>query len=75
MNRSEVLDRGLTLMDAALAYYAKPKCFLIVDRDGQGYEVAISKLNGAYTDEACEAGMKLFGRLKMTSTLCAELVP
>lgn len=73
--RAEVLSRSLTLMRAAMAHYEKPQCMSIIDRQGEGYEVAIARSKSGPSEDERIAGRKLFGRLKMIDSDCAGLGP
>jgi hypothetical protein len=63
--RTEVLERGLVLMRAAMAQYRKCRAMLIIDRDGSGFEVSIGESKDDLTDDDIRAGKSLFGNLKM----------
>jgi hypothetical protein len=65
MKRVEVLKRAAALMPAAMAQYEKPHCMLIIDRDGESYEVAIDKSTSAHSDDERAAGREFFGRLRI----------
>jgi hypothetical protein len=56
-------------MGAALAYYRKTRCMIVIDRDGAGYEVAITRLDVVFRPSPTDVlnGEKLFGSLRMTS--------
>ena len=73
--RAEVLKRSLILTRAAMAHYGKPQCMSIIDRQGEGFEVAIARSGSGPSDEERIAGREMFGRLKMTDRDCAGLVP
>ena len=66
-DRTELLLRITSLMGAAMAFYEKPKCLVLVDRDGDGYEVALSRPGARPAPEHVEAGKRLFGGLRTTS--------
>jgi hypothetical protein len=68
VDRAELLSRMMLLMGGAMAFYDKPKCLVIVDRDNNGYEVALSRPDVRPTEAHVEAGQRLFGRLRVTST-------
>jgi hypothetical protein len=65
--RPELLSRLEPLMRGALAYFEKPRCFLVIDRDGVGYEVALSRpgYQPSLTDHAM--GERLYGDLRTES--------
>jgi hypothetical protein len=72
--RPELLSRLEPLMRGALAYSEKSRCFLVIDRDGIGYEVALSRpdYQPNLTDHA--VGNKLYGNLR-TESRAFNLVP
>ena len=57
------------MMRAALSYYQKQQCMFVIDRNGEGYEVAITRQGETFTatPEDDLAGNKLFSRLRVTS--------
>jgi hypothetical protein len=57
------------MMRGALAYYQKQQCMFIIDRDGAGYEVALTVPGQAFTPsrEDILNGEKLFSNLRITS--------
>ncbi len=73
VKRVEVLKRAAALIPAAMAQYEKPQCMLIIDRDGESYEVAIGKSTSGYSDDERAAGRELFGRLKIADRICDGL--
>jgi len=68
VERAELLSRMMVLMGGAMAFYDKPKCLVIVDRDHRGYEVALSRPDARPTQAHVDAGKRLFGGLRITST-------
>jgi hypothetical protein len=68
VDRPELLSRIMVLMGGAMAFYEKPRCLVIVDRDNSGYEVALSRPGVRPTPAHVEAGQRLFGNLRITST-------
>src|SRR2546429_1427021 len=56
------------------AYFGKSRCFLVVDRDGIGYEVALSKPGYQATLTDYEVEAKLYGHLR-TESRAFSLVP
>jgi hypothetical protein len=67
VDRAELLSRIMVLMGGAMAFYDKPKCLVIVDRDNSGYEVALSRPGVRPTQSHVDAGRRLFGGLRITS--------
>jgi hypothetical protein len=59
------------IMRAALSYYQKQQCMVVIDRDGEGYEVAITRQGETFsaTPEDALTGKKLFSGLRVTSEL------
>ncbi len=68
VDRAELLSRTMVLMGGAMAFYDKPKCLVIVDRDNSSYEVALCRPNARPTTAHVEAGRRLFGGLRTTSS-------
>jgi hypothetical protein len=68
VDQAELLSRTMVLMGGAMAFYEKSKCLVIVDRDNSGYEVALSRPRVRPTPEHVEAGKRLFGDLRITTT-------
>jgi hypothetical protein len=71
--RQDVLVRVNAVMRGALAFYDKPRCLLVIDRDGNGYEAAISPAGFRPTLTDAEIGRRVFGRLRVTEN-CLDLV-
>jgi hypothetical protein len=69
VDRVRLLSRTMALMGGAMAFYGKPKCLVIVDRDSSGYEVALSRPGVRPTKAHVDAGQRLFGELPITSTV------
>lgn len=67
VDRAELLSRIMLLMAGAMAFYEKPKCLVVVDRDNAGYEVALSRPGVRPTDAHLEVGKRLFGGLRVES--------
>ena len=68
VDRAELLSRMMVLMGGAMAFYEKTKCLVIVDRDNGSYEVALSRPDARPTQAHVEAGKRLFGSLRVTSS-------
>jgi len=68
VDRAELLSRIMVLMGGAMAFYDKPKCLVIIDRDDSSYEVGLSQPNARPTPAHMEAGKRLFGGLRITSS-------
>jgi hypothetical protein len=68
VDRAELLSRMMVLMGGAMAFYEKPSCLVLVDRDNRSYEVALSRPNVRPTPAHLEAGKRLFGGLRTTSS-------
>jgi hypothetical protein len=63
--------RGLT--GGALAHYQKSNCLVIVDRDGEHYDVALSRPNYQPTAEEAAIGEKHFAPLRMSTVDISRL--
>lgn len=68
-SRNGMLNSVERVMRAALAHYRKEKCMVLIDREGQGYEVAIKRPGELFlpTAEDLLNGRTLFSRLSMKS--------
>jgi len=58
-------------MRGAMAHYGKQRCMVVVDRDGEGYEVAVTRPDLVYVPTAAEVqyGEQAFGRLRTVSVV------
>jgi hypothetical protein len=67
--REVVLSRIETTMRAALSFYQKEQCMVVIDRDGESYEVAITRPEQVFKPSVQDitAGQKLFSSLRTTS--------
>lgn len=67
--RSGMLRCVEPTMRAALSFYGKQRCMVVIDRDGEGYEVAATLSNVLFMPmpEDVLNGEKLFGSLRTTS--------
>jgi hypothetical protein len=72
--RPRVLEAGSLLMTAAMAYYQKTCCLLVVDLDGQSFEVGLRELRGQPTITDYALGEKFFGHRRVT-TRPLEFIP
>jgi hypothetical protein len=65
--RAVLLEKLDPLARGAMAFYDRSRCFLVVDRDGEGYEAVISPpgFRPAMVDH--EVGRGVFGKLRITS--------
>jgi hypothetical protein len=68
VNRTKLLSRMMVLIGGAMAFYDKPKCLVIIDRDKDSYEVGLSRPNARPKLAHTEAGRRLFGGLRTTSS-------
>jgi hypothetical protein len=73
IERPEVLSRMTLLMRGAMAHYHKRRCLLVIDRDGEGYEVGLSHPSFTPMLADFERGQRLFGNLRVTSTPLAPV--
>lgn len=69
--RSKLLSLLEPTMGAALAFYKKPHCMIVIDRDGAGYEVAVTRADAVLVSSSADVrnGEKIFGRLRSTSRI------
>jgi hypothetical protein len=69
VEREEVFPRIETSMRGALAFYRKQRCLVVVDRDGEGYEVAMTRPDLVHVPSATELrqGQEMFGGLRNAS--------
>ncbi len=67
--RQEIFRRMESSMRAALAFYKKQRCMVVVDRDGAGYEVSMTHPDLVFTPSPAEIahGQEMFGRLRIAS--------
>jgi hypothetical protein len=67
--RAGMLSSMERTMRAALAYYRKQRCMIIIARDGEGYEVIMTGPGQVFTPTAVDVsnGNKLFGSLRMAA--------
>jgi hypothetical protein len=58
-------------MGATLSFYKKQHCMIVIDRDGEGYEVALTHPDLAFMPSPTDVlnGEQLFGHLRSTSTI------
>ncbi|MGB7349814.1 MAG: hypothetical protein WBC66_08145, partial [Candidatus Acidiferrales bacterium] len=63
--------QGLTR--GALAHYQKSNCLVIVDRDGEHYDLALSRPDYQPTAEDAAIGEKYFGQLRMSTVDVSRL--
>ena len=75
IHQADLLSRTMVLMGGAMSYYEKTKCLAVVARDNAGYEVALSRPGVRPTSGHVEAGKRLFGDLRITSTPLHFLPP
>ena len=71
VSREEIFRRMEISMRGAMAYYGKRHCMVVVDRDGEGYEVAVTRPDLVYVPTAGEIqyGERAFGRLRTASVV------
>jgi hypothetical protein len=75
VNRTTLLSQFEPLMRGALAYFEKSRCLLVVDRDGVGYEVALSRLGYQPSVADYAVGNKLYGNLRTERRDFSLVVP
>lgn len=71
VEREEVFRRIERSMRAALAFYRKQRCLVVVDRDNEGYEVAVTRPDVVFVPTVAEIqyGEQLFGGLRNASVV------
>jgi hypothetical protein len=67
IDRLDLLRRMHVLMSSAMTAYGKAQCFIVLDRDSDGYEVGLSRPDFQPTLTDYERAEHFFGRLKVTS--------
>ena len=69
--RERVFQLIESSMSAAMAFYGKRHCMVVVDRDGAGYEVAVTRPDLVLVPTAAdvEHGKELFGHLRNASVV------
>jgi hypothetical protein len=67
IDRLDLLRRMDVLMSSAMTAYGKTRCFIVVDRDSDGYEVGLSRPDFQPTLTDYERAEHFFSRLKVTS--------
>jgi hypothetical protein len=65
IDRTMLLGRMRELLSGATAFFKKQNCFVCVNRDGEGYEVASIKLQTPPTAIEEEIGRRRFGHLRI----------
>lgn len=74
--RPELVRQAQGMLRAALAQHGKARGMAIVDRDGVGFEVLLIESAEPESDpEILEAGRRLFGSRKITSTPTSSVLP
>jgi hypothetical protein len=63
-SRNDLLSAFDPLTRAAMAHYGRTRSLIIVDRDGESYEVGINDLSSPATAAEAEAERNVFGALK-----------
>jgi hypothetical protein len=71
--KARLFEIATELTGAALAHYQKKNCFVVIDRDGQHYDLMLS--NPEYEPDAADivAGKKHFGHLRMKAVDISRL--
>ena len=63
-SRDTLLRSFHTLTQRAMAHYRRTSCLIVVDRNGESYEVGLAEQEGLASAEAIEAGRRMFGSLR-----------
>jgi len=74
IDRPRLLREGPAILHAALAHYGKRRGMLIIERDGESFEVCFAELPEA-APALVEAAGRILGHLKMISTEPESLLP
>jgi len=74
IDRPDLLRDGPVILEAALAYHGKRRGMLIIDRDGESFELCLAELPEADPALVKAAG-RLFGHLKIITTEPDSLLP
>ncbi|KAA6457550.1 hypothetical protein DYQ86_22235 [Acidobacteria bacterium AB60] len=71
ISREGIFRRIEKSMGAAMAFYGKARCMVVVDRDGAGFEVAVTRSDVVYvpTSTDVQLGKELFGHLRNASVV------
>jgi hypothetical protein len=72
-SRAEIFEAIHTLAGAALAHFRKNSCLVIADRDGEHYDLALTRPDYEPTAEDETLGRKYFGPLRMRSVDISRL--
>jgi hypothetical protein len=69
VEREEIFRRMESSIRAALAFYQKQRCMVVIDRDGDGYEVSMTHPDLVFTPSPAEIqhGWEMFGHLRIAS--------
>jgi hypothetical protein len=65
-HRPEVLNRMGLLARGALTFYKKANCMVVIDRDGESYEIGVSRPDFEPTPFDLALGDQYFARLRVT---------
>jgi hypothetical protein len=69
VDRSDLIRLMNGLVHGAMAFYEKPNGIIIVDREGKGFEVGLSRPGYQPTEEEKKFGQKTFGNLRVADKL------
>jgi len=72
-SKAEISEAIHALAGAAMAHFRKSSCLVIVDRDGEHYDLALTRADYNPTTEDEAAGRKHFGPLRMHSVDISRL--
>jgi hypothetical protein len=69
VGREEIFRRMELSMRAALAFHQKQRCMVVIDRDGDGYEVSMTHPDLVFAPSPAEVqlGQEMFGHLRIAS--------
>jgi hypothetical protein len=72
-DKAELSEIVHTLAGAALAHFRKSSCLVIVDRDGEHYDLALTSPDYQPSPDDVIAGQKHFGHLRMSTVDISRL--
>lgn len=72
-SKTQIFEAIYTLAGAAMAFFKKGSYLVIVDRDGEHYDLALTRPGYVPTAEDQAAGQKYFGSLRMRSVDISRL--
>jgi len=71
--KADLFKIATVLTGGALAHYQKTNCFVIIDRDGEHYDVLRTNPEYRPTSDDVTAGERYFGHLRMSTVDMSRL--